>query len=234
MTRGYIIAIDGPAASGKGTIVQLLTDFLHGVNIYTGGLYRALALQCLRENVSFEDEQDVIDVLNRSVIGLGEELGVVATIYLNGEDVTQKIRNPDVAIGAGKVVLIPQIRKEMVMRQQKLVKGLVEQGKIVILDGQDAGTFICPDAEMKIFLTASQETRAQRRQKQYSKEGLEKNFTEMVEEIHERDKRDFERALHPLSSDPIKDGYFVVDSTSLNEHQTLDVIINELKNRSLV
>lgn len=235
MTEGFVIAIDGPAAAGKGTIVQMLTEFLQGVNIYTGGMYRALGLKCLQENVSLEDKEKVIEILNSTDINLGEEgsLGVVAQIFMDGENVTEKIKTPDAALAAGKVVLIEEVRNEMVKKQYLLAKSFVDEGRVVILDGQDVA-LIYPDSPMKIFLTASQEIRAKRRQRQYEKQGMEKSFEAVLEEIKERDQRDWSRKLRPLSKDPVKDGYFVLDSTSLNEEETFKIIKEELEKRGLI
>jgi cytidylate kinase len=236
MEKGFVIAIDGPAASGKGTIVQLLTAELDGANLYTGGLYRALALACLREGVKGEDIQSVLAVLQKITVSLGDEksLGIQATVFLDGEDVTSTIRTPEVAIGAGKVAQIPKVREILISLQQRMVRSLVAQGKTVILDGQDTGTYVYPEAEAKIFLTASQEVRAKRRQKQYAKEGLEKSFEEMLEEIKMRDSRDFSREANPLSLHPEENGYFVVDSTDLDEYQTKELIMKELERKHLV
>lgn len=230
-SKGFVIAIDGPAASGKGTIAQMLTKSLKGINIYTGGMYRALALKCLQEKISLEDKEKIVKLLESINISLGEEgnLSEVAKIYLDGEDVTEKIKTPEVGIGAGKVVLIAQVRNEMVKRQFDMAENLVTSGKVVVFDGQDTA-IMYPDAKLKIFLTASQETRAMRRQKQYEKAGIKKSLKEIIWEIKDRDERDWNRDLHPLSKDPVRDGYFLVDSTNMDEDETFRVIIGELKN----
>ena len=234
-SKGFVIAIDGPAASGKGTITKMLTTSLKGVNIYTGGMYRALALKCLREKVSFEDKEGIIKLLENVNISLGVEdnLSEVAKIYLDGEDVTEEIKTPQVGIGAGKVVLISQVRAEMVKRQFKIAEKLVREGKVVIFDGQDTA-LIYPDAKLKIFLIASQKARAIRRQKQYEKTGLKKSEEEMFLEIKDRDERDWNRDLRPLSKDPVGDGYFLIDSTNLDENKTFRVIIDELKKKRVI
>lgn len=233
MSEGFIIAIDGPAAAGKGTIVQMLTDLLSGANIYTGGMYRALGLKCIKENVALDDKEKIIEVLHSSDIDLGSELGIVAKIFLDGKDVSEEIKIPEVGIAAGKVVLIREVREEMVKRQRLIAEKLVKMGKAVLLDGQDTA-YIFPEAKVKIFLTASQEVRTKRRQKQYEKQGIIKTFESVLEEIKDRDTRDHSREIHPISKDPIKDGYFIVDSTSLNEEETFNIIKKELLKRGLI
>jgi cytidylate kinase len=235
MSKSFSIAIDGPAAAGKGTIVQMLTSMLSGSNIYTGGMYRALGLKCIRNNVSLDDSSGIVKILHESDINLGVEdtLGVVAKIYLDGEDVTEKIKNPAVAIAAGKVALIREVREEMVSVQRKIAEGLIKKGKIAILDGQDTALII-PEAKLKLFLTASPEVRATRRQKQYEKQDIDKSFESVLEEIKDRDARDWSREICPISKDPIRDGYFLIDSSNLNEQETINVIIGELRKRGLI
>lgn len=225
--KGFVIAIDGPAAAGKGTIVQLLTQHFDGVNIYTGGMYRALALKCIRNNVDFNDPGQIVNTLNTTEIDLGsdESIGAVAQIFLDGKDVTNDIRTPQAALGAGKVGQIKQVREIMLFKQREIAQRLVDQGRVVIIDGQDIARSVYPQAKVKIFLTASQEERANRRKKQYYKQGINKTMSEMLKEIKMRDTVDFTRELHALSSAPEKDGYNVVDSTNLNEAETKDAII---------
>ena len=117
--------------------------------------------------------------------------------------------------------------------QRKIAESLIKKGRIVILDGQDTALTL-PDAKLKLFLTASPEVRATRRQKQYEKQNMVKSFEGVLEEIKDRDARDWSRELRPLSKDPIKDGYFLVDSSELDEQETIDIIIEELKRKGLI
>lgn len=235
INKGFVIAIDGPAAAGKGTIVQMLTELIDGVNIYTGGMFRALGLKCRRNNIALDDEEKVIECLHSTDINLGKEndLGIVAKIYMDGEDVTEAIKSPEAGLAAGKMVLIKQVREEMVKKQYLLAQRFVNLGRNVILDGQDTA-LIYPKAKIKIFLTANQKVRAERRQKQYEKRGIIKTFESVLREIEQRDERDWSRKFRPLSPNPVKDGYFLVDSTSLNEKKTFNIIKEELKKRGLI
>ncbi len=232
MNQGYVIAIDGPAAAGKGTIVQLLATHFQGINIYTGGMYRALALACIRSGVSLADVSGVEEVLKRVHIELdeGEGLSTTAAIYLDGEDVTSAIRTPEVGLGAGKVSPMQAVRDVMVARQHEIAERFVKEGKVVIIDGQDIATFVYPEAKIKIFLTASQSERASRRRKQYEKQGIHPTSEEMLAEIVERDTNDFNREVNPLSKDYEKDRYFYVDSSGIDEHKTIEIILEYINN----
>lgn len=236
MKQGFVIAIDGPAAAGKGTIVQLLAKYFKGINIYTGGMYRALALACIRSGVSLSDESGVEDVLAKVHIDLdeGEGLSTTAAIYLDGEDVTSAIRTPEVALGAGEVSPMQAVRNVMVARQHEIAERFVKEGKVVIIDGQDIATFVYPEAKIKIFLTANQSERASRRRKQYEKQGIHPTSEEMLAEIEERDAKDFNREVNPLSKDYEKDGYFYLDSSNVDEHTTLEIIIDYIKDKKII
>lgn len=233
MKQGFVIAIDGPAAAGKGTIVQLLSKHFKGVNIYAGGMYRSLAYECIRRKVSLTNEKKVVKTLDDINITFGDESEDGSTsILLDGGDVTQEIRIPEVALGAGVVASMNPVRMRMDIMQKSIVNKLILEGRIVIIDSQDAA-LVFPDARIKIFLTASQEKRAQRRLSQYIKSGLKKTEPEMLEEIKARDERDFSRSFSPLSQDPRKHGYFYLDTSSLDEYETLDVILDYIKQKNI-
>lgn len=225
MKNGIVIAIDGPAASGKGTIVALLTKHFKGINIYTGGMYRALVLFCNENGIPLQNTASVSNALSEIVIDAESTNEGGAKILLNEKDVTKEIRTPAAGIGAGIVSNIQEVRNAMVQKQREIAQKALSEGKIVIMDGQDIGTNVFPDANYKFFLTADVSERAKRRQKQYEKEGIKKNYEAVEEEIKERDQRDWSRNVNPLPKNPQSEGYIVIDSTHLNELETVDKIL---------
>lgn len=223
--KGLIIAIDGPVASGKGTVVKKLVKKLSAVSFYTGGMYRALALKCIKHGIDFNDEKKAIKLLDNSNIELkAKRKGEYSQVFLDGENVTDEIFKDDVAEGSSIVSHIKTVRGIMVKRQRELALINKGKGKIVIMEGRDMGTKVVVDADLKIFLTASVEVRARRRQKQYSKRGTIKSFEEVISEIKIRDKRDIENSVNPLASEPQKFGYIVLDNSKLSVPQTVDKI----------
>ena len=148
------IAIDGPSAAGKSTIAKKLAKKLNYVHLDTGAMYRSTALKALQENISLEDEQALAEMLKHTDI----QLTVEGKVFLDGEEVTTTIRNDNVSLAASSVSKHPLVRSELVHRQQEMAKS-----KGFIMDGRDIGTVVLKDAEVKVFMTASAEARAQRR-----------------------------------------------------------------------
>ena len=229
MKKGFIIAIDGPLASGKGTIAKKLAAVLHGVDLYTGAMYRSLALFCLNSGISLDNTSGVVAQIDKAVVSYNGD-----KIELNGTDVTLAIKESAIAQGASVIGVIPEVRKALVKRQQKIGTLEKERGNIVIVEGRDIGTVVFPDAALKIYLTASETVRAQRRFAQNHHDGDKRTFEEVLEDVRIRDKRDTQRETDPLASDPEKLGYFVLDNSFLNEQETIDVIIAELRKRRLL
>jgi cytidylate kinase len=227
--KGFIIAIDGPLASGKGTIAKKLAAFLHGVDLYTGAMYRCLALFCINSGINLEHTALVIEQLEKVSISYRDN-----RIYLNDTDVTDAIAEAAIAEGASVIAVIAQVRSEFVKRQQKIGKGEVAHGKIVVVEGRDIGTAVFPDAAMKIYLTASLEERAKRRFAQYSTMKSAPTYEEVVEQIRIRDTRDTKRHISPMTNDPQSHGYWVLDNSFMNEEQTIEAIVSELKRRNLL
>lgn len=222
------IAIDGPVAAGKGDIAARLAQSLHLVYIYTGAMYRVLALACLREGVSFKDNKKVLEVLSKVAIDFGEvdsSSKRTFTVLLSGEDVTDEILEQRVAMGASDVSLIPEVRKIMVARQQEIARG-----KRVVMEGRDIGLRVLPDAQLKIYLTASVEERAHRRFLQWQEKNLNKSFEETLEDTKARDLQDMSRKTDPLMKLP---DAWEFDTTGLSQEQVVERIINEVNKRKL-
>ena len=192
MEKGLIIAIDGPAASGKSTTAQLLAKKLGYLYIDTGAMYRACALKAKKMGIDINDEESIRNLLDFIDIQI-ENDNSKNRILLDGEDVSEDIRADDISSLASAISAIPAVRYKMVELQRKMG----EKGS-VILDGRDIGTFVFPDAEVKFFLTASPEIRAKRRWLELQQKGIDKNFSEVLADLVKRDNNDSQRALAPL------------------------------------
>lgn len=223
------IAIDGPVAAGKGDIASRLAKKFNLVYIYTGVMYRALALACLQAGISFKDAPRVIQLLLQSKIELVEPSPGSERSYkvlLDGEDVTERLLNQDVAMAASDVGTIPEVRIEMVRQQQRLA-----QGRRVVMEGRDIGLRVLPQAQLKIYLTASQVERARRRFKQWQEKGTPKTFAETLEDTKNRDLQDTTRAVDPLQKLP---DAWELDTTGLTQEEVVAHIETELKQRNLI
>lgn len=230
MDKGFAIAIDGPVAAGKGTVAGLLAEKLHGFHLNTGAMYRCLALYCLENNIDVKDYQAVIDTLSKIWFDLDH-----ISVKLNGEDVTERIKQRDVTSLVPKVAAIGEVRVEMVKRQREIGLKMIEKGYVVLTEGRDAATKIFPDAKLKIFLTARPEIRAKRR---YEQMGGDNNGTisleQILEDTKERDYKDTHRSVSPLASEPEKHGYLVVDDSDLSEEDTITTILDALSKKQIV
>ncbi len=229
MDKTFAIAIDGPLASGKGTLAKQLARDLNGFYLYTGGMYRAVALYCLENGYDLADEQAVIGVLPSATITFQDN-----NVFLNGKEVTERIALPDVAQSASKIAVLPTLRDAMVLKQQQLAKEAMIQGKIVVAEGRDTGTNVFPDSPFKVYLTASEDIRARRRLSQYQEQGKIMTFEEVLAETRERDHRDTERVTAPLPKNPEALGYFILDNSGMSQEQTLSALKEELQKRDLL
>jgi CMP/dCMP kinase len=216
--KKIIVAIDGFSSCGKSTMAKELARETGYVYVDTGAMYRAVSLFCLRNGWMTDAEMDIPEIeKNISTIQLKfktNDTGKVE-IYLNNENVENEIRTLQVANGASRVSTIGAVRRELV-RQQQLMG--VEKG--IVMDGRDIGTVVFPDAELKIFLTASPEIRAQRRMDELIAKGEDVNYNEVLANVKERDDRDQNRAESPLRK---ADDAVVIDNTLLSpaEQQTV-------------
>ncbi len=230
MDKPIKIAIDGPVGSGKGTLAMALSKKLNALFVYTGAMYRELALACVREGINIKSEAQVLAILNRISIKLQPtEKGIRA--FLNGEDVSDKIFQPDISKLTPIVAAFPKIRKEMVLRQRKIAEEAVDSGKSVVMEGRDIATDVIPNADIKIYLTADVKTRVQRRLDQFQDKGIKMQFKEVLKDLEERDMRDTQRIASPLK---IVEDAVVIDTTNDTIDQTVDRVVEKLKEKNLI
>ena len=218
--KKIIIAIDGPAASGKSTTAKLVAAQLGYLHIDTGAMYRAMALKVLRNKISSHDPVKVAELASKTTVRLISKNGKVKVV-LDGEEVSEEIRMPEVTNMVSPVSTVAEVRKLMVNEQREMGKN----GGIV-LEGRDIGTVVFPNAELKIFMIAQEHERAVRRKKEFETKGVAVSVEEMEREILERDKIDSERAVSPLKK--AKDA-LELDTTNLSIDQQVEFIVAKAK-----
>lgn len=211
-----IIAIDGPAGAGKSTVAKMVAEKLGYIYIDTGAMYRSIAYLAMKNNIAFDDEEKLTELAQKAHIELVNDNGV-PRIFCNGEDVTALIRLPEVGAAASPVSAVLGVREALTAQQ----RALAHKGRVV-LDGRDIGTKVLPDADCKIFLTASLEERAKRRAADFAAKGLEVELKDVVADIQKRDERDSQRAHAPLKQ---ADDAIYLDSTDLSIEQTAAKIL---------
>jgi CMP/dCMP kinase len=229
MIKNLQIAIDGPVAAGKGDIAARIARKYSLVYIYTGAMYRALALACIMSNVDFKDEKKVLEVLSHTRIDFGEvDKNSTRTfkILLNGTDVTEEIFTQDAAMGASDVSTIAEVRRIMVAKQQEIA-----EGKNVVMEGRDIGLRVLPNAQLKIYLTASVEDRAHRRFLQWQEKGVESTFQETLTDTKRRDDQDMNRENDPLKKLP---DAWELDTSGLSQDTVITKIDEKLKEKHLI
>ena len=206
----FIVAIDGPAGTGKGTMAEILSKKYNLVNIDTGAMYRCVTLEMLNKNIGLDDDEKIAEMLKTIKIEMSND-GGKQRVLLNGEDVTQQIRSQEVSANVSPVSSIKQIRLAMAGLQRKM-----GQGKDVIMEGRDIGTVIFPTADVKIYLDANVEVRAQRRFKQNQEKGIDMSYEEVLDNIKKRDKNDMEKEMGALKVAP---GATVIDGSNMTIKQ---------------
>lgn len=210
------IAIDGPAGAGKSTIAKKVAKELSCVYVDTGAMYRAMALYLLRQKVSKENTSEIGTTCQNADITIEYQDGV-QIVLLNGENVNEFLRTEEVGNMASVSSAIPEVRQKLLNLQRKLAATMS-----VVMDGRDIGTTILPDAEVKIYLTASSLTRARRRYLELLEKGIDCNLEEIQKDIEERDERDMNRTVSPLKQ---AEDAVLVDSSDMTIEQVVSHIL---------
>lgn len=217
---GYNIAIDGPAGAGKSTIAKLVAKKKGYIYVDTGAMYRGLAIHFLKKGISADDVAAIEAACDDADVTIGYENGM-QQVYLNGENITALLRNEDVGTMASRTSGIPKVRATLMDLQQTMART-----KDVVMDGRDIGTVVLPNADVKVYLTASVECRAKRRYLELQEKGVECNLEEIAKDIEERDYRDMHRETSPLRQ---AEDAVLVDSSDMTIEEVADVIIELCK-----
>ena len=207
------IAFDGPSAAGKSTIADLVAEKLGYTHLDTGAMYRAVAYEALQKGIALDDEENVV----RMIEGMDLEMKADGSVVLNKEDISEKIRTNEISLAASDVSKLEKVRAALVAMQQK-----ISRGGGYILDGRDIGTVVLTDAEVKIYLTASVESRALRRHKQNLEKGIESDLETIRRDIEKRDYQDTHREHSPLkkAEDAVE-----IDSSDLSIEEVVDAVM---------
>lgn len=215
------VAIDGPAGAGKSTIAKAAAKELGFIYVDTGALYRAIAYNAVKTG-AIDDEQKIINMLDSTKVELKYVNGVQA-VYLNGENVSAFIRTPEISMGASKVSAIPQVRAFLLNLQREIAST-----NNVIMDGRDIATVVLPNADVKIFLFASPECRAERRYKELIEKGESVSFDDVLKDVNQRDYQDSHREIAPLKP---SDDSIMADTSELTLQESIDLIVNTIKEK---
>jgi len=212
-----VVTIDGPAGAGKGTIGQHTALALDWNYLDSGALYRIAALVAEKHGLSIEQSEALVELLRDVDIRTEARADSEARIQIEGDDVSERLRTPEIGKIASRLAKLPEIREALLWRQK-----IARRSPGLVADGRDMGTVVFPDAVVKIFLTASPEERAQRRHKQLKDKGLDVNLARLLEEMRQRDQRDRERSESPLKA---ADDALILDTTDLSIGQVVERVL---------
>ena len=214
---GYNVAIDVPAGAGKSTIAKLVAKEKGYIYVDTGAMYRGLAIHFLDKGIQPQETEKVIEACKDAEVTIAYE-DAVQHVYLNGKDISSRLRNEEVGNMASVISAIPEVRKKLLELQQNLAKT-----QNVIMDGRDIGTCVLPHADVKVYLTASVETRAKRRYQELQEKGEDCNLEEIAHDIEERDRRDMTREIAPLKQ---AEDAVLVDSSDMTIAEVVKTIVD--------
>lgn len=222
----FVVGIDGPAGTGKSTVTKILADELNLINIDTGATYRCVALKTLEKNVKIDDKEEIIKIseeINIEFVQTEKE----QLVFLDGENVTNKIRSAEVTKIVSPISSIKEVRLNMVKLQRKLA-----EGKNVIMEGRDITTYVFPNADVKIYLDADLEVRAKRRFEQNKEKNIKMTYEEILENITKRDENDKNK---PIGSLKIAEDAIVIDNTNMGMEEMKEkikqIILEKLQTR---
>ena len=221
--KHYAVAVDGPSGAGKSTLAKAVARELHIMYVDTGAIYRVIGLAAFRRGVAPRDEAAVTAMLPELEIGMKHGGDGLQRMYLNGEDVTDDIRLPEISMYASAVSALPPVRAFLLEMQRKLAR---EQS--VIMDGRDIGTVVLPDAAVKIFLTADAEVRAKRRCLELEQRGTPRPYDEVLSELKERDYNDSHRDIAPLAQ---AEDAALVDTSALDFEQSKALLLQTIREK---
>lgn len=219
----YSIAIDGPSGAGKSSMAKTIAEKYGFIYVDTGAIYRTVGLAAHRRGISCSDEAAVSEILPEIRIEMKYDDRGEQRMFLDGEDVSTDIRMPEISICASDVSALPAVRAFLLDMQRSMAKT-----NNVIMDGRDIGTVVLPDADVKIFLTASSEERAKRRLKQLMEKGVNAEFESVLKDIEYRDRQDSSRDIAPLK--PANDAV-IVDTSSLDIEGTVELLSSVIEER---
>ena len=223
MNGHYAIAIDGPSGAGKSTLARDCAAAFGFLYVDTGAIYRTVGLAAYRRDLDRRDEAAVAALLPQLDIRMAYNAEGEQRMFLNGEDVSEAIRAPEISICASDVSALPAVRAFLLEMQRRMARE-----NSVIMDGRDIGTVVLPEAELKIFLTASAEARAERRVKQLEEKGLTCDYEEVLRDIRYRDEQDSHRAAAPLKA---AEDAVLVDTTAFDRNESFALLCSLIRER---
>lgn len=219
---GFIVAVDGTAGSGKGTITKIIAEKMNLISIDTGAMYRCVALECINKNIEYTEIEKIKEILKNIDIELKKENGE-QLVFLNGKNVTKEIRTPAVDNVVARFAAIKEVREKITPIQRKM-----GENNDIIMEGRDIGTVVFPNADVKIFLDCSVEERARRRYNQDIEKGIKTTYEEVLESIKERHKLETEREIAPLVQ--AEDATYI-DSTHMTIEEEANEVIKVIEER---